>query len=117
MWPSNSNLKAIAKCALPQTYTEVCVFLGLVDHYRRFIKGFACIAQPLNDHLTGEGASRKSEHVLLSEDALKAFEVLKQVCMTAPVLAFANYMKPFLLETDVYKDGPGAVLSQKQVDR
>ena len=39
--PSNSNFKAIAECALPQTYIEVCAFLGLVGHYRRFIKGFA----------------------------------------------------------------------------
>ena len=38
--PSNLNLKAIAECGLPQTYTEVCAFLGLVGHYRRFIKGF-----------------------------------------------------------------------------
>ena len=85
--PSNSNLKVIAECTPPQTYTEVHAFLDLVGHYRRFIKGFACIAQPLNDHLTGEGASRKSEHVLLSEDALKAFEALKQACITAPCVA------------------------------
>ena len=38
--PSNSNLKVIAVCAPPQTYTEVCAFLGFVAHYRRFIKGF-----------------------------------------------------------------------------
>ena len=38
--PSNSHLKAIAECAPPQTYTEVCAFLGLVGHYRRFMKGF-----------------------------------------------------------------------------
>ena len=37
--------------------------------------------------------------------------------MTAPVLAFANYTKPFLLETDVSKDRLGAVLSQKQAGR
>ena len=115
MQPSNLNLKAITECAPPKTYTEVCAFLGLVGHYQRFIKGFAHVAQPLNDHLTGEGASRKSEHVSLS-DALKAFEALKQSCMTAPVLAFADYTKPFLLETDASKDGLGAVLSQKQVD-
>ena len=36
--------------------------------------------------------------------------------MTAPVLAFANYTKPFLLETDASKDGLWAMLSQKQVD-
>ena len=91
-------------------------FLGLVGHYRRFIKGFTCIAQPLNDHLTGEGASRNSEQVSLSEDTLKVFKALKQVCMTASVLAFANYTKPFLLETDASKDGLGAVLSQKHTD-
>ena len=78
--------------------------------------GFALIAQPLSEHLTGEGASRKLEWVSLSEDALKAFEALKQACMTAPVLAFADYTKTFLLETDASKDRIGAVLSQKQAD-
>ena len=95
---------------------EVHAFWGLVGHYRRFIKGFAHITQPLNSHLTGEGTSRMSECVSLSKDALKAFETLKQTCITAPVLAFADYTKSFLLEMDASKDGLGAVLSQKQVD-
>ena len=37
--------------------------------------------------------------------------------MTAPILVFTDYTKPFLLETDTSKDGFGAVLSQKQADR
>ena len=115
--PSNSNLKAITECTLPQTYTEVHAFLGLVGPYRRFIRGFKHIVQPINDNFTGEGASRKSEHVSLSEDALKAFEVLKQVCVTALVLAFADCTKPFLLETDASKGGLRVVLSRKQADR
>ena len=41
------------------------------------MKGFACLAQPLNEHLAREGANRKSEKVLLSEDALEAFKALK----------------------------------------
>ena len=61
VWPSSLNLKAITECVPPQTYTEMHAFLGLVGHYRRFIKGFAHIAQPLNEYLTGEGASRKLE--------------------------------------------------------
>ena len=52
----------------------------------------------------------------LSEEALKAFEQLKQACMNSPVLAFADYTKDFLLETDASKEGLGAVLSQKQED-
>ena len=64
----------------------------------------------------GEGASRKSEWVSLSKNALKAFQALKQACMNSPVLAFANYMKGFLLEMDASREGLEAVLSQKQVD-
>ena len=51
------------------------------------------------------------EQVLLSEDALVAFQVLKQACMSSPVLAFADYMKDFLLKMDASKEGLGAVLS------
>ena len=52
----------------------------------------------------------------LSEDALKAFDALKQTCMSAHNLAFADYTKEFALETDASKEGLGALLSQKQVD-
>ena len=52
----------------------------------------------------------------LSQNALEAFQALKQACMNSPVLAFANYMKDFLLKMDTSKEGFGAVLSQKQVD-
>ena len=116
VWPSNLNLKAIAECALPQTYTEIHAFLSLVGHYQQFIRGFVHITQLLNEHLAGEGTSRKSEWVLLSEDALKAFDALKQAYMSSPVLAFADYTKEFLPETDASKEGLRVVLSQKQAD-
>ena len=107
---------AIAKCTLPQTCTEICAFLGLFGQYQWFIKGFAWIAQPLNRHLAREGASRKTEWVSLSEDALETFQALKQACMSALVLAFADYTEDFLLKTDTSKEGLGVVLSQKQAD-
>ena len=44
----------------------------------------------------------------LSEGALKTFETLKQACMNSPVLAFADYTKDFLLETDTLKEGLGS---------
>ena len=66
--------------------------------------------------MAGEGASRKLEWVLQSEDALEAFQALKQACMNTPVLAFTDYTEDFLLETDASKEGLGAILSQKQAD-
>ena len=36
--------------------------------------------------------------------------------MHSPALAFTDYTKDFLLETDALKEGFGAVLSQKQED-
>ena len=115
--PSNLNLKPIAECIQSQTYTKVLTFLSLVGHYRRFIEGFTCITQPLSEYCTGQGASKKSEQVSLTKDAMKALETLKQVCMTPPILVFTDYTKPFLLETNASKDRLGAVLSQKQADR
>ena len=112
--PSDLNLKAITECTLPRTYVEIRAFLCLVGHYWQFIKGFAWIALPLNEHLAEEGASRKSEQVLLLEDALGAFQALKQACMSAPVLTFANYTKEFLLETDASKEGVGAVFPKNR---
>ena len=54
--------------------------------------------------------------MLLWEDALEAFQTLKQACMSASVLAFADYTKDFLLKTDTSKEGLRVVLSQKQAD-
>ena len=81
-----------------------------------FYKGLCLNCSTLNEHLAGGGASQKSERVSLSEEALKAFEELKQACIQSPVLAFTDYTKDFLLETDASKEGLGAVLFQKQED-
>ena len=65
---------AIAECTPPQNYMEIHAFHGLMGHYQQFIKDFAWIAQPLKEHLAREGASRKTEWVPLSEDALGTFQ-------------------------------------------
>ena len=114
--PSKKNLESIAQCPPPDTYTKVKSFVGLVGHYRCFIKGFAKIAVPLYDLTSGDNKDKKSEHVDLSPEALEAFDRLKAVCLQAPILAFPDFDKHFLLETDASGKGLGAVLSQKQAD-
>ena len=114
--PSKKNLEAIARCPPPDTYTKVKSFVGLVGHYRHFIKGFANIAAPLYDLTSGENKDKKSEHLDLPLKAREAFDRLKAACLQAPILAFHNFGKPFLLEMDASSKGLAAVLSQKQSD-
>ena len=64
----------------------------------------------------GREPVESQEQVSLSEDALEAFQALKQACMSSPILVFADYTKDFLLKTDTSKEGLGVVLSQKQAD-
>ena len=113
MKPGTENLRAIAEMAPPTTYTGIREFTGMTGFFRRFIKGYAKIAKPLNDMLSGEASKLKSEPVELTPEALQAFEELKMRCMTAPVLKFADFNREFRLETDASSDGLGAVLLQQ----
>ena len=112
--PSKENLKAVAEFTPPQTYTEILAFLGLVGHYRQFIKGIMSIVLPLHKHLSGDGASKQNDWVTLMENVLDTFKTLKKACLAAPVLAFADFNKTFLLKTDASMLGLRTVLSQKR---
>ena len=92
--PLKKNLESIAQCPPPDTYTKVKSFVGLVGHYRHFIKGFAKIAVPLYDLTSSDNKDKKSEHVNLSPEALEAFDRLKAACLQAPILAFPDFDKP-----------------------
>ena len=116
MEPGTEGLKGITEIVPPATYTQVCKFLGTMGYFRHFIKGYARIAKPLNDLLQGENSKLKSQLLGLLPDILAAFQELKIKCLTAPVLAFTDFKKPFLLETDASIEGLGAVLSQEQDD-
>ena len=109
MEPGMQGIKAIAEMALPRTYTGIPQFLGAKVYFRRFIK-------PLSDLLSGINSRLKSCFVQLPPAVVVAFQELKLKCMTAPVLTFADFHKPFRLETDASGDGLGTVLSQKQED-
>ena len=114
--PSHKNVASILECPVPKTFTDIHSFTGAVGHYRCFIKGFAKIAAPLYDLTSGENKDKKSEPVTLTPEALESFQTLKDKCVQAPVLAFPDFKKPFLLETNASRKGLGAILLQKQVD-
>ena len=74
------------------------------------------IARPINQLVSGENASKKKALVEWTEECQVAFEHLKHLCSQTPILAYANYQKPFKLHTDASEHGLGAVLYQKQDD-
>ena len=51
---SRENVHTVEEFPMPETFTQVRTFCGLVGHYRHFIKGFTHIARPLYDLLGKE---------------------------------------------------------------
>ena len=112
------KVEAVAKWPTPQTVYDVRSFLGFVGYYRRFIKNFSKIAKPIREVITGlENQSKrtaKKTFVEWTEAADSAFEHLKRLCVSTPILAYPDYKLPFVLHTDSSSEGLGAVLYQKQ---
>ena len=94
--------------------TEVQSFLGFTNYYYKFIPKYAHVARPINQLVSGENANKKRTPVEWTEECQTAFEHLKHLCSQTPILAYANYQKPFKLHTDASENGLGAVLYQKQ---
>ena len=110
----------------PSTLKELRSFLGFASYYRRYVSRFTQIASPLPQLVTSmcqdvKGKPRKSAHVKLGDrwtkDCDNAFSTLKHTLTIAPVLGFADYAQPFIVETDVCDRGLSAVLSQMQEGR
>ena len=86
--------------------------MGFTNHYRRFIQGYAKVAQPLNALISGDNANCKKSLVKWNPECQQAFDQLKDLCTKTPILAYADYKKPFQLQTDASDLGLGAVLYQ-----
>ncbi|KAL5007068.1 hypothetical protein ScPMuIL_015874, partial [Solemya velum] len=107
-WPAPTNIKTLRS------------WLGFTGYYRRFIKDYAKIVKPLNDlligHPTDKKAKRKRKQVPWTWDLLQqqAFETIREKLISPPILAYADFKKPFILTTDASTDGLGSVLYQEQ---
>ena len=107
---SEEHVQAVKEFATPRDVHAVRRFLGLASYYRRFVPLFAKLAHSLH------ALTRKGAVFDWDSNCQKAFDSLKQRLKEAPVLAYPQFDRNFILETDASGMGLGAVLSQVQED-
>ncbi|KAM6593544.1 hypothetical protein CsatA_001247 [Cannabis sativa] len=105
-----AKVSTIENLPPPVSVKGVRSFLGHAGFYRRFIKDFSKISKPLSSLLVN-GVPFE-----FGEDCLKAFKILKEKLITAPIVTSPNWELPFELMCDASDYAIGAVLGQR-VDR
>eukprot|EP00253_Pinus_taeda_P006493 PITA_06493 len=100
------KIRAIREQREPRNVTKLRGFIGICTYYRKFVKGFSQRAAPLID-LTKKGAFNWSDTVQ------RAFDRLKKVISSCPVIALPNFTQPFVLESDASGEGIDAMLMQE----
>ena len=135
MKPDPAKVETIVQWPRPRSMFELRSFLGLANYFRRYIKGFAKIAQPLTALTQGESKSDRKGRLLQwgkldaknaekverqfmekwTDAAGVAFDRLKTALASAPVLVLPDFDKPFAVECDACElsKAVGAVLLQE----
>ncbi|GJR21955.1 reverse transcriptase domain-containing protein [Tanacetum coccineum] len=102
-----AKVNVIAKLPYPTTVKGVRSFLGHAGFYRRFIKDFSKISQPMTRLL------EKNTLFIFSNKCIQAFNTLKKKLTEAPILSAPNWDLPFELMCDASNFAIGAVLGQR----
>ena len=124
--PHPEKVSKVKDWPVPKTPKEVHSFVGPASYYCRFIPNFAKWAGPLHAFIVPasfkqkicQGEMKKSNlpEFEWTPTCQEGFDQLKKALMEAPVLAYLDYSKPFILETNASLKGLGAILSQKGED-
>ena len=100
------KVKAIRKWVPPKNTKEWQAFLGLTGYYRQYLKDYATTAKPLTI------LTAKRSAWIWMETEQKAFEILREALIFAPILEYPDSKLSYILDTDTSEVGVGTVLSQ-----
>ena len=106
-----AKISAVRNWHVPDKVKAVRQFVGFVGYYRRFVKDFAGLAEPL------VALTRKGAPFIWTDRQQAAFEALKACLISAPILGFPTEDGRFLLDMDGSLFAVGGVLNQIQGDR
>ena len=112
MCPTQSKVSKILKIQVPTTKKQVRSLLGLIGFYRRYIPDYASLIAPLIDLTKKEKPSK----VVWSEVCQRAFDKVKEILSSFPVVQLPDFKKSFVVRSDASADGIGAVLLQQGHD-
>lgn len=104
--PVMEKVTAVAQFPTPTTKKELMRFLGLVGYYRCFCRNFSSVVAPLTDLL------KSKIKFIWSPSCQQAFEEVKALLCSSPVLLAPRFDQPFKLHVDASHVGAGAVLLQ-----
>ncbi|KAL4280401.1 hypothetical protein GQ457_03G000440 [Hibiscus cannabinus] len=103
-----AKINVISKLPPPTTVKGIRSFLGHVGFYRRFIEDFSKITKLLCSLL------EQGWQFEFNEDCTKAFDLLKQKLVSAPIVESPDWTLPFELMCDASDYAVGAVLGQRK---
>ena len=108
--PVDAKVNAIINFPRPENKKQLMRFLGMAGYYRRFCPNFSNISEPLTRLLS----SRVT--FVWSSSCENAFENLKAILKSSPVLAAPNFFATFKLAVDASDVAVGAMLLQEDDD-
>lgn len=108
--PDPKKTEAIANMERPRTAKETKRFNGMVSFYRRFVKDHSKISRCLHE------ITKPSVKFEWTTECQEAFDELKERLTNAPILAYAQYDRPFIMKTDASNTAIGHELLQIQDD-
>ena len=106
--PNPEKVRIVRDFPVPKNLKTLRAFMGLANYFRRFVKGFAHIANPLN------AFTKKGVRFEWTQSCADAFVKLKRALVSAPILAYPDFMKEFLLFVDASSTGIGFTLVQNK---
>lgn len=101
-----NKVEAIVNIPTPKNVSDIRRLVGLASWYRRFVPDFSSVVAPLTQLL------KKNKPFVWDDDCERAFRMIKERLISAPVLSCPNFELPFTIQTDASDFGLGAVLSQ-----
>lgn len=101
-----SKIEAVSAWQRPKSVFEIRIFLDLAGYYHRFVKDFSRLAAPMT-RLT-----RKVVRFEWDGSCEEAFEKLKTLLASAPILIITERGIGYVVYCDASKEGLGCVLMQ-----